>query len=185
MSNSSLHSPTSFPSTISNDDGMGYRHLIITWYVVDLTSQTKVKVKCLPFTSTTTVSKATGQSGVWLPEVRSCCPFLMLASLPLKPSMKLLSSVSPVSICICPLIRYLNYSRLSSFLLWLRDCISFIIGIIRIIVFVMFFSLNLSDDRERERDSRSYLLNLPLGKRVSWKQPWMLVRKLRNINGYS
>lgn len=67
------------------------------------------------------------------------------------------------------------------------DCISFIMGIKCIIIFVMFFLflLNLSDDRERERGSRSCLLNLPPGRRVSWKQPWMLVRKLPHISGYS
>lgn len=40
--------------------------------------------------------------------------------------------------------------------------------------FTWFF---VSGVREQERDSRSCLLNLPPGRRVSWKQPWMLVRR--------
>lgn len=42
---------------------------------------------------------------------------------------------------------------------------------------MVFHSFSLSDVRGQGRDSRSCLLNLPPGRRVSWKQPWMLVRK--------
>lgn len=42
---------------------------------------------------------------------------------------------------------------------------------------ILFHLFLLSDVRGRERDSRSCSLNLPPGRRASWKQPWMLVRK--------